>query len=648
MKKIFSLPSARRKYLLLTLPLLAIISGGGWYYLDLPGPWRRVPRQSLASIVPATAIGYVECGDLPALVGRIGETAAWRELATVLGAGQPGIENGDPGAWLKELWLGRLAGALTGEGGDSAVLADAALAVVLTGIEIGGDQLRPQLVLLIETDRADERLHARLARRWPQLAGRIYDEVVTRENSHGGVSITSFHGRAPETAARGLFTARVGGTWLLANDPDALRLCLDTRLGRTPPLAGNFYWQQSRRRLGPGKPGGETDGIPGIFGFLPAEGVTRLLRSGAYLISAQGVFSPGASAQGESGTQSGGGLLAGGLGEMIVDLAGRLGDGVAWHEDFGPEGAHSRAVILLKPDLVDTLQPIIGTGIQVESPPSPSDLTLPAAILPPGLSALTIYQLQAPAQTLERLEAALSARIGVGQSFILHQFLNGVREGFPGLRDASPGRAALGDQLIEASWGGEPSERIWLLKIGQPEALMNQVVDYLRADAAGELRRQTVAGIEILASADPERGAAVFLDGFLLLGRMETVAALIGARRSDGSWPPGWPGPLRLAAGDLMTSRSRDDDSVRAAWRVLSRRSWLPGEIRVDEPAVGNALAGLPSARRTVALAGSGASPGMAPGLVVDSRSPLGSLPALIGLLGDSGSLPPAQTVPER
>lgn len=647
MKKIFSLPSMRRKYLLLALPLLVIIFGGGWYYLDLPVPWRRAPRRSLAGIVPGTAIGYVECGDLPALLGRIGKTGAWRRLV----ASRQGIEtaagNGDPGAWLNDLWLGRLIGALPTEGaggaGEVAVLADSALALVLTGIAVGGDQLRPQLVLLIETDRTDEGLHASIAARWPLLAGRIYDDVVSRESSHSGVRITSFHDRALEAPDRGLFTARVGGTWLLANNPDALRLCLDTRLGRTPPLAGNFYWQQSRRRLGPGGSGGETAGIPGIFGFLPAEGVARLLRSGAYVVFASGTASGTASGS-VSGSESqiGEGLLGGAVGEMITDLAVRLGDGFAWHEDFGPDGAHSRAVILLKPDLVDALQPIIGVGART-GPPATGNLQLPASILPPSLSALTIYRLTNPSQTLNRLEAALSARIGVGQSFILHQFLTGLQAGFPGLRDENPASAALGDELIEASWGVEETERIWLLKIGQPEPLMRLVADYLRAGLAGELRRQTVAGVEIMAGADPERGAAAVIDGFLVLGRTETLFALIGARRSDGSWPPGWPPPIPIPAhaGHLMTSQTRDTDSLRRALGVLSTRGWLPNGVTIDGAVVETVLMELPLALRTVTLASPlaspGASTGMAPGLIIDSHSPLGSLPSLIDLLGLSG-----------
>ncbi len=610
MKKIFSLPLASRKYLLPALLGLLLLLVGGWYIAGRVG--QRSPA-SLARMVPATAIGYVEVGRLPELLERIRGTAAWRELAPLFGI-EDRFETGR---------LSSLAGVMAGE--EVAVLAESGLALVLTGIEVADDQVRPRLTLLIETGRQGEAVQARLENRWRGLAARLFGGGETIETSYAGIRMVSFHppgvdGRAGE-ASRGLFVARVEGTWLLANHPDAIRLCLDTRLGRTPALTDDFYWRQSRRRLtglGEGEEARGVAGLHGVYGFLPAEGVARLLRSGAHIVAGGG---------------AGKALLAGAVGDLASHLAGRLGDGIAWREDFGPEGATVRTLVMLKPDLVESLagevkaSPVVATG--------PGGLTGgPAGLLPAELSDLTSYRIVAPAQTLERVEAAVSARLGAGESFLLHQFLTGVRAAFPGL---GGGTVAIADELVEADWEGAAEcadcpggavarHTIWMVKVADRAVMTGLIDDYLRGGGGGAIRRQEVAGVEVLSGPDGARGAAAFIDHYLLLGTTETLTALLTARRPDGSWPAGrWAAePAATSPPPLLTGRTREDDALRAAFRILGGVMAVDASARVEA-----AIARLPLAVWTVTLE----SQGVAPGVVVESRSPLGSLPRVVALL---------------
>jgi hypothetical protein len=196
LKKIFSLPSWNRKYLLVIIPaLLVVLAGWGGYWFQ-----RASRRESLAARIPASAIGYVEVTSLAALVGDLSATPAWRELA-----GADGREVADALSGLRRL-------ALTVSGDELTVLTGSQLALVLTAVEVREQEVRPRLALLVEPGQRSERIGEWLEQRLRALAGRLYGEgrVETRTGSYAGVETVGYHPRDTGTGEESAMPGWVG------------------------------------------------------------------------------------------------------------------------------------------------------------------------------------------------------------------------------------------------------------------------------------------------------------------------------------------------------------------------------------------------------------------------------------------------------
>ena len=621
MKKIYTLPAWNRKYLLGMIPVLLVLA----VTVGLGGYWFRTVsrRQSLASRVPAAAIGYIEVSSLTGLLGQVSATRAWREVAALAGLA-------DEDAWAFSAVSGRWAG-LPIPGNELAVLADSPLALVVTAIEVNGQEVRPRLALLVETgprlalvaDGSDGRIGARLR----QLAARLYGEgqFEERHDWYAGIKVVSYQPVRSETGepapARGLFAARMESGWIIANHLDPLRQSLDAWLGRVPTMSGSFHWQQARRRLTGLGPGSETAAVDGLFGFIPGEGVVRLLRSATHLVAA-GSTAPG--------------LFAEVLGDVAVDFSTKAGEGLAFREQYGPAGATSRYVALLRPDLTDALRAAIRP-----LPPRPADRTGQEILdnLSDELSELTIYRVESPARAMGAIEAAISARIGAGQSFLLHQFLMAAREGHPAIDDESMAEAAFGDVIIAAGFAGESGDRLWLLEIRDQAAMARLIASHL-ARRRGEAADWDRSGI--LDSGDLRRGAATVLGNHLLLASSARLRSLLDHRSAGAAGKGRGHLSLDLAepaddAACVISHFRTTGESVAGIFplmRLLARRPTL--EPSPEE--FGRRMAHLPASVRTVRIAPEG--------IEIESTSPLGSIPGLASILESAGfggmATPPA------
>jgi hypothetical protein len=394
----------------------------------------------------------------------------------------------------------------------------------------------------------------------------------------------------------------MGSGWVVANHLEPLRQVLDAQLGRIPVMSGDFHWQQARRQLAGVAKGAETKMIRGIFGFVTGEGVTRLLRSGSAVI-ANGPVSRA--------------LLAGAVGDIVTDLAAQVNEGIAIHEEYGREGGVTRYSVMLKPDLVERLQSVVRPP--ADRAPSPA-----LAILPPTLrtdpelegeqelGAVTIYRVANPLPTLSQVEAAISARLGAAPSFLLHQFLIGVRETFLGIRDEALASAAIGDEIVEARYGAADDELLWLVAI-RDRASMERLVDaYLTADGAKISRRED----GILQSDDPERRAATRIGDYLVLGQPLVLSQLAARPAAELSRHPVWKKALPSGGSPWLTTYEESSGPVNDLLAILA----ATGQLKTAPPP-----GDLPLTVRTVRLGTAG--------LEIESRHPLGNFPAIFGLL---------------
>ncbi|MBO0723261.1 MAG: hypothetical protein J2P41_20730, partial [Blastocatellia bacterium] len=126
--------SRKKIVLALSLALIIIIAIGIWLYS------RRLEHVVIATYVPQSALAYLEVNDWPRLLDRFTATQAWKRLAPAYGI------DGRLDYIGKAGWLASITGV-----GEAALLARAQVAIVLSGLEVRGEEVRPRLALIAET-----------------------------------------------------------------------------------------------------------------------------------------------------------------------------------------------------------------------------------------------------------------------------------------------------------------------------------------------------------------------------------------------------------------------------------------------------------------------------------------------------------------
>lgn len=466
-----------RKGLLLVVLALLLLAGGGWFYSQ------RVTTVDLAAYVPESAIGYLEINDWTELADDLAGTRAWQDLAPAYGL------------WDKWPYLGEAATIIraTGLGRDEwVVLARAQLALVVTSLELRGEEVKPRLALIAETHTSPAKLERLIGSWMPQIASALFSEAQAEASEYAGIPVSIYRGKVEGGGEdRRLFSARIGSEWILSNHTEAIEAAIDARQGRAPNMAGNFYLQQARPVVG-----GE------MFGFVSGKGVTRLAQFGAHLA--------GRELLGES--QLGEALQA-----LLVDLSGQLAHGIGYGLSFDDRGSVDRYVWFLQPQLVDQLR----AAIRVREGKSRLLETVPASA-----EDLTIIGIADAETTYGAIEQVISSRLGAAESFLFRRFVLGAREALLGLGEGETATGAFGDELASIDLGPGGDEQVWMIEARDRDRLQQIIERYLTRRGAS-IRREAAGGAEILVSSDERRGAAAFVSDFLALGSRRGLVSLL-------------------------------------------------------------------------------------------------------------------------
>lgn len=556
--------------------LAAVLLLAGWLYSQ------RVKPVQMALYVPAEALGYVEINNVPQVVKQVMATQAWRQVAPAYGVS-------DKLSYASRLGgLAQFAGAL---GGEATLLARSQLAVAVTALEVRGEQVKPRWALIAETHTSPSALQAVIEKRLPELARRAFGSAATSVASeYGGVPIRVYKVAGKEDGdEKQLLSAQIESVWVLANHPEAMRACIETRLGRAPSMANNFYLQQAR-------PAVERTGE--VFGFVTGEGVTRLLRFGAYLIAGGAVGSVGKAA------------LAGAVGDIFTDFSTKSTDGVAYGVSFENGEVVDRYAMLLKPDLTETLRSTIKVNQQ-----APRVLTL----IPATVREVTLLNIENPGSAFGTLETAISSRVGAGQSFILRHFLAGMQEAFFGLRADELAARAMGNEVASLNFTDDVESRIWLMQM-RDKALMRKLVERMLTAGGMSLQRETRGGAELWNSSTDSRGAAAFMGDYVALGKRDQLLKWLAGRRE-----------LKLTEAPQLAQASRPSQpgvtlsltsTKEDTAEMMSRVARMVGSGKAEpEPAV---LQQLPLAVSVMTF--------NQQGLYVESHAPLGNFPLFAAL----------------
>ena len=572
-----SAPRFSRKRLIIALLVILPLAIGGWIYVRRPKP------VVIASYVPETALGYLEVNNWPALVDNLTSTKAWRELAPAYDVPEELNYFGKLG---RLNWMAWLFG-----GGETAMIARSQFALVITGIEVRGEQVKPRMALIIETRSDGDSAREVAEKRLSQLAGTVFGRFDKKNEEYAGVPFATW--RAADSEKQ-LLSAQIEGELILANHPDPLRDCIDTRLGRAPSMANNFHLRNSRPLVEPG--GGES----AIFGFITGEGVTRLLRFWAYLIS------------GDTLSKA---ALAGAMGDVFTDFSSRATEGIAYGASFEGDGVVDRYTLLFKPDLADALRSAVKPARQNE--PN-ADARRVLDLIPAEARDVTLIGVENPIKALDGIEAAISSRVGAAQSFLLRQFIIGALDFFLGIKENEKADGVIGDEIANFNTTGDAKDRVWLIS-QRDEAFVKTLVERVFTARDAKLLREQYKGSVIFSSSDARHGAALIIGDFLALGERDRLTQLIDAHQSGRNFSNSpelaavdkTPGPAAVKSFTSVKEETGEMLSAIARW--TGRAPARPSELdRLN----------LATSATTINDSG----------VYVESRSPFGNFPFFISL----------------
>ncbi|MFN0123662.1 MAG: hypothetical protein ACKV2V_24440 [Blastocatellia bacterium] len=575
-----------RILLYLSAPLAALIAI--WLLMQ------RIPRAAMESYVPESALGYIEINNVPQLVDDFTQTNAWRQLAPVYGL--PASLN-----WLGS--AGRMA-RRTGIGSaETLALARAQLVLAITGIEAHGGEIRPRLALIAETHTSASRLAAVINDRLPQLAAQVYGQSKRETSDYGGVPVTIYRG--PES--RSLLSAQLGSVWIIANHPDAMRACIETRQGREPSLTSNDFHLKAARAL-LAQNGGAADHA--MFAFVSNQGVTRLTRLLASLITSRLTqTSP----------------FTGAIESLAAEAVAGLSNGAALAADFENGAGVTRTAVLLKPAIATRLQKSIKTG---SFSPADSPIT---KLLPAAMANVTVVNVENPAQALDELERVFSTQLGAGQSFIIHGLFLYLRESLLGLKPGEKADAAFSAEIASLRLADGPSPGkpaadpgSIMLVAGRDQKRLRALAEQYLANGGAAAR--PFKNTDIIVSADPRRGAAAFLGSVAAFGAPDHLLWLIREQEQNKLLRQSEPfshTDFSFSRSAPLLSFSTAAAETSEALETLARR--LDIATTANPAARADILRALPLSVSAATLAEQG--------LRIESRAPLGILPLLIGLL---------------
>jgi hypothetical protein len=563
-------PKRRRWGRRLLLFLLVLVAGGiVWMY------WQRLTPVNIATYVPESAIGYLEISDLPEVVNQYTSTNAWQRLAP-----EYGIKQSYAGKLFR---LVRLTGIGTSE---MLLLSRAQCAIVVTSLEVLGEQVKPRWAIIAETHSSPARLRGVIEDRLPAIANQLFGEAQPESSAYAGVPIKIYRDRGGE---RRIFSAQIESEWVLANHPEAMEACLDARLGRAANLSANFDLQQTRPLVG-----------DNVFGFVTAKGAARLTQFGAHVV--------GGRLLGES-------PLGGAFEGITTSFSNQVSQGIAYGMGFERGSVVDRYVWILPARMVDQLRAAVRT----------TDGDSQLLTMAPAAREMTIVRVNDPGKTFEAVSAVVSSRLGAAESFIFRKFTLGARDALFGLSPGETASDAFGDELASITLDNSADGRIWLFKV-RDRGKMEELTTRFLTQRGAQVTRDNRDDAQILVSSERRYGAAAFFNQYLALGSSEAINKLIDLRRGKANFV----GMKAYQGTEALSQRAPiisyevtvEDDQKLMAWLAsrLSSAGGAGGAQRTN-----GQVEAWPLAASNLTI--------MDRGLLMETQSSLGNLPFVISLI---------------
>ena len=459
---------------LLAFVLLAIVIGAAWLWWALPS------TVDMADYAPADSIVYVEFNNPAAVAQAIQNSDVWQAAAPITQS--------------KAVSRNRLTttAARAGVGPLEAVLfARTQLALVVVGMNASEEadtlKVRPEVALIAETHTSKWRTKPAAVETVKKLANLAYGASMCSERGGDADYIEC----SVAGGERKIIGAIDGTVVVIGNSDNAVRSCLEARRGNRPSIRTDNELLKVRSNLTSDKTLG--------FGYISPANSAKLFSWAAPLLMGQ---APGDLQ----------------LEQLLAVSAGKILRGVAWTASSSNGAIEDRFLFSLEPGVVSRLQPAFETAEKDENF---------WKLVPESFQSLTIYRNKAPAAAWSSLDSAVAFKLDALPAVLFGSLLRSSLSVY-GISKPKEVLATLSPPLLtlRPSQGAEGS--ILVARVSDEAKLRESLAQEVFKGSRGEI-------LEGLGSnPDPEKEfAAVFADGYVLLGKSENMSSSLVALRDS-------------------------------------------------------------------------------------------------------------------
>ncbi len=435
--------------------------------------WWSTPSQvDMATYAPADSIVYVEFNNLEDVATAIQHSEAWQSAATITNT-KPTPQN----RFLRTA-------ARAGIGPLPAVLfARAQLALVVVGLNTTEEndtlKVRPEVAIIAETHTSRWRTKPAAVEAVKQLANFAYGTSMCAERSADAEYIEC----SVAGGDRKIVGAVDGTLVVIGNSDNAVRTCLDVRRGTRPSIHTDPELLKVRASLASEKSLG--------FGYISPLNSAKLFSWAAPLLMGKA-----------PGDQQ--------LEQLLAVSAGKVLRGVAWTANPSPEGIEDRFLFSLEPGVVSRLQPAFQTAERDQ------DFW---KLVPEGFQSLTIYRNKEPAIAWKSLDSAVAFKLDALPAVLFGSLLRSSLSVY-GISDPKEALATLSPPLLTLKPSSNTEGSILVARVSDEARLKRSLTQEVFKDTQGQILEGLGAKV------DPEKEfAAVFADGYVLLGKSENMRA---------------------------------------------------------------------------------------------------------------------------
>ena len=461
---------------LLALVGLLIVIAAVWLWWSIPA------RVDMADYAPADSILYVEFNNLDSVAQAIRSSDVWQAAAP--------ITQSKPASRNRIMTTAARAGI----GPLPAVLfARSQVALVVVGMNTSEEndtlKVRPEVAVIAETHTSRWRTKPAAVEAIKHLADLAYGASMCAERTADADYI-----ECSVAGGERKIVGAVDGTLVVVGNSDAaVRSCLEVRRGVRPSIRTDTELLKVRATVTSDKTLG--------FGYISPANSAKLFSWAAPLLMGQA-----------PGDQQ--------LEQLLTVSAGKVLRGVAWTANPSPHGIEDRFLFSLEPGVVSRLQPAFETAGRDENF---------WRLVPESFQSLTIYRNREPAAAWSSLSSAVSFKLDALPAVLFGSLLRSSLSVY-GIDDPKEVLTTLSPPLLTMKPSQRAEGSILVARVSDEARLRRSLAQEVFKGSKGEI-------LEGLASnPDPAKEfAAVFADGYVLLGKTENLRSSLVALRQNAA-----------------------------------------------------------------------------------------------------------------